>query len=615
MKQFLTVLLCLLLCGCYPRQQADSAETAPQVPDESVTVGMYDPNHPMESRYPGEIRGYPLTQRKVHGLCAFGEDILTLSGQDNTTLMVLSGDDLHQVGARTVGFELTQKDPSLQIHSGSISYYDPRRQETVVLDHRLQEIRTIAVPQEISGKPILSYDTGTLYYCTPWSVVAWDLESGIRRTVREIQYAGQELTALHWGDTVLACTVTDENQSKLLLLSAENGMEQHVLPEEAMLETTNSGYFLARYDGFLNLMIFSGNAFEKQMLLPKVPADSQFYLEQNHAVVTVCAQSDGTALDCYDLETGRLQTSVMLDKFQIPKAMVNCSDHAIYILVYDPAADCDTIYRWDIPAPASDIAENTVYTFPYYGNGIPDPEALEQCRELACSIGRKYGITICIGEEACLVQPWDYQFTPEELAPVLERELQLLEQRLSQYPEQFLQQTAEHFSGLTICLVRKISGNAAEASSLTSPTGIQFFQNNHAYVAITTGKHAEQALYHELYHAMETRILTKSSALDQWEALNPVDFTYGNTESMEIYLQGQTRAFADRYSMSAPKEDRARILENAMLPGNEDLFRSEYMQRKLAVICQGIREAYGLKKAPEVLPWEQYLVTPLTPSP
>lgn len=613
MKQFLTVLLCLLLCGCYPRQQADSIETAPQVPGESVTVGMYDPDHPMESRYPGEIRGYPLTQRKVHGLRAFGEDLLTLSGQDNTTLMVLSGDDLHQIAARTVGFELTQENPSLQIHSGSMSYYDPRRQETVVLDHRLQEIRTIAVPQEISGNPILSSDAGTLYYCTPWSVVAWDLENGIRRTVREIQYTDQELTALHREDTVLACTVTDGNQVKLLLLSAENGMEQHVLPTEAMLETTDSGYFFARYDGFLNLMIFSGNASEKQMLLPKVPADSQYYLEQNHAVATVCAQSNGTVLDYYDLETGRLQTSVMLDKFQTPKAMVNSTDYAVYVLVYDPAADCDTIYRWDIPAPASDISGDAVYTFPYNGKDTSGPETLEPCRELAQSIGRKYGITISIGEDACIVQPWDYQFTPEDLAPVLERELVLLEQRLSQYPEQFLQQTAKQFSGLTICLVRKISGNA-DTGSLTSPTGIQFFQDDHAYVAITTGKHAEQALYHELYHAMETRILTKSSALDQWKALNPVDFTYGNTESMEIYLQGQTRAFADRYSMNAPKEDRARILENAMLPGKEDLFRSEYMQRKLTAICQGIREAYGLKKAPEVLPWEQYLITPLSPS-
>ena len=37
------------------------------------------------------------------------------------------------------------------------------------------------------------------------------------------------------------------------------------------------------------------------------------------------------------------------------------------------------------------------------------------------------------------------------------------------------------------------------------------------------------------------------------------------------------------------------------------------MQRKLTALCQGIREAYGLKKLEETLPWEQYLSTPLSP--
>ena len=176
-----------------------------------------------------------------------------------------------------------------------------------------------------------------------------------------------------------------------------------------------------------------------------------------------------------------------------------------------------------------------------------------------------------------------------------------------------MQDTAAHFDGLTVCLVRKISGRA-EAGSLPSPTGIQFLEDNRAFVAITTGKHAEQALYHELYHVMETHVLTKSAALDQWESLNPVDFSYGDQNIPDVYLQGQTRAFADRYSTGAPKEDRGRIFENAILPSREGLFRSEYMQRKLSALCLGIREAYGLKKYPEALPWEQYLVTPIIPT-
>jgi hypothetical protein len=66
--------------------------------------------------------------------------------------------------------------------------------------------------------------------------------------------------------------------------------------------------------------------------------------------------------------------------------------------------------------------------------------------------------------------------------------------------------------------------------------------------------------------------------------------------------------------MSFPKEDRARIMEYAMLPGNEGMFRASVMQAKLKKLCLGIREAFELEDAPEVFLWEQYLDRPLGPT-
>ena len=63
--------------------------------------------------------------------------------------------------------------------------------------------------------------------------------------------------------------------------------------------------------------------------------------------------------------------------------------------------------------------------------------------------------------------------------------------------------------------------------------------------------------------------------------------------------------------MSFPKEDRARIMEYAMMPDNAACFESEIMQKKLRQLCLGIREAFGLKKSTEVFIWEQYLNEPL----
>ena len=48
-------------------------------------------------------------------------------------------------------------------------------------------------------------------------------------------------------------------------------------------------------------------------------------------------------------------------------------------------------------------------------------------------------------------------------------------------------------------------------------------------------------------------------------------------------------------------------MEYAMLPGQEDLFRTAAMQRKLAAICSGIREAYSLEGHTDTFLWEQYL--------
>ena len=116
---------------------------------------------------------------------------------------------------------------------------------------------------------------------------------------------------------------------------------------------------------------------------------------------------------------------------------------------------------------------------------------------------------------------------------------------------------------------------------------------------------------------METHILGNSIALDQWAKLNPVDFAYdydylanAQRDGSE-FLQPDTRSFVDTYSMSYPKEDRARIFEYAMTAGNASLFAASPLQYKLKMLCQGIREAFGLKKSPENFPWEQYLNQPM----
>ena len=612
MKHLTVVLLCLLLCGCGRQTSTPPPEVLPET-QAATMAGMYDPDHPMEKAYPGQVRAYPLTLRKVRGIRSAGKDVLVLSGYGSTRLTLLTGEDLQEKAGLNLNFSLDPEDPSLQVHETAISYFDLVSLETVVLDFSLRETRRITGPEGLSGKPILSEDGKTLYYCTGWSVVAWDLESGIRRTLKELSYESQELTALHLKDQILECSIRHNGGTTKLLLSADQGLEISSLPEGAALYTRDNRYFTVFPGGYQTLLIYADTDTAPNLLLPEENWHQEYYLSEDHAAVILRSCETGNRLDYYELNTGILRASILLEELQTPKAIANSKDHAVYILTYDPEADCDILYRWDVLRQTPDPSNVTSCKTEYHSADNPDMEKLSQCREYARSIGEKYGIQVRIWEDALAVQPWDYQFQPEHLVPVLQKELDLLDKRLAQYPEDVLQQTTDHFSGLTICLVRQINGTE-DGHSLNAAIGIQFFEDNHAYVVITTGKHSRQALYHELYHVMETHLLTESTALDQWDSLNPAGFVYGSIpEKPDVYLQGQTRAFVDRYSMSASKEDRARILEYAMLPGKEEIFRSEYMQRKLRTICEGLRDAYNLEKSPGVLPWEQYLVNPLTP--
>ena len=213
-------------------------------------------------------------------------------------------------------------------------------------------------------------------------------------------------------------------------------------------------------------------------------------------------------------------------------------------------------------------------------------------------------------------EPYDYDLEYEHMVGVLQRELELLDRNLSRYPEGFLSTLASRFDGITICIVRSLTGTA-EAGSLTSADGIQFLNGYRAYIALAAPHNTEYALYHEMCHLIDTVVITESGAYDRWDELNPQDFTYdfdyiaNQTRDGSAYLQESNRYFIDTYSMSFPKEDRARILEYAMKSDRASFFRSEIMQKKLRKLCEGIREAFDLKNSAEVFCWEQYLNEPI----
>jgi len=611
MRRLALLFLCLLLCGCAQKQtvpQFTPSETAvsPLQPELSAPAG-----HTVEQHAGGAVTVFPANAPRILGIRALGSQLLLFSGEEATVLSLLDKDGHTILGSARLGCRLDSRDPSLQFYPDAFSYYDPVSAQTVIMDADLKELRRISAPEGLVGVPLLTSDHKTMYYCTEAGLRAWEPDTGLQRLVTGMAYDTQILTGLFRNDSLLQCTVSDNGRERVLFLSAENGRQLGC--HEGPLEFTDSGsgFGAVFREGCLSSLVFGAWGSAPSALTPAEPNAAPYFLEQLCAAVTISETGDQQILfDYYDLSSGLRRAALTLSSSHYPIAMEDTADGSVYILMAGRESGCDVLYRWD--TEIRKVNDTAVYTGPHYTAQAPDTEGLARCRAYAEAIGRRHGISVRIWEDALASAPWDYALEAEHLVPVLERELRLLDERLSLYPEGFFAQTASHFSSLTISLVRRLTGTA-HTGSLETAGGIQHMMGRDAHVVIAVGDPTGQALYHELFHVMDTHLLTLSGAFDRWEELNPAGFSYdydyaaNAARDSGIYLQPQSRYFVDTYSMSFPREDRARIMEYAMLPGNEALFQSDAMQRKLKALCDGIREAYGLRESPETFLWEQYL--------
>lgn len=594
--------LALLLCGCGPKEPVSTTETEPA----PASSGYYVPGSNAERQTSGAIRACPLDLPDAYGMRILGEDLLVLSRDGTTVLTVLTGDSLTPAASMQLSFLLNEDE--LYSYGEDILFFDPDAREIKMLDRNLNVINTLAVPDDLVGTPVLSQDRTALYYCTADALRAWDLDSGIRRCVKEMDHESQSVRALHCNDNILECTIQDGDIIRHLFLSSEDGSLLHQHDGEIDLQTRGEAFYAAFPSGAVQALAF-GEA-SVSALTPEDLFSRTFFLPAQHAAVSVSFPSEGLLrLSYYDLESGIQKACAQWDTAYGPKDIQSSQNH-IYLLGFDENDNQDVIYRWDpeLQSPADGIC----HIGPYHSRENPDTEGLARCQTYANVIGQQHGIQIKIGKDAAAVQPWDYDLEAEFLVPLLEYQLHQLEKWLSHYPDSMLADTASHFSSLTICLVRSIHGSP-ESGSLDKANGIQFFDDGDAYVALCPGPGAQQALYHELFHVMETHIWVFGNSLDRWLELNPSGFRYdysyitNKTRDSGVYLRGESRAFVDTYSMSFPKEDKARVMEYAMLPGQEALFRAPILQDKLQCLCQGLREAYGLEDSPEAFLWEQYL--------
>lgn len=605
------LLIAAVLTGC--AAQASSVQDASGVSQGAVTesVSLYDPNSAVEADTQGAVRSFPLGGACYEELFFLGDNLALLAcEEDSTTMVTLSPETGNVLSSARFPFRVSTADPSFLCLNGGFSVYDPAGNEIHRFDGNLQPLTGIPAPEDITGPPILSADGTTLYYCTPTAIRALDISSGISRVIKEAAYPGQVLSGLHAQETVLYCTYAEEDGQHALFLSTQNGSTLYLGQDVRQLITTASRHYALLQQGNQTAWVFGDGEGTKQMLL----TDSEIQiLPQMHSAIEISRVSDRmVSLDCISLDTGYRTASVRLPSGVLPAGFTASDNGRIWFLGDDPNDGGSVLYCWD-PA-LSAIADRENHVTAYSPRSAPDTEAISQCAEYAQSLSSRYGIEILVYEQAVQVQPQHCRLTHEHQAPVIMKELKQLDKGLGGYPEGFLQTIEGRFDGLTICLVRSLSGSCGPQEAAD---GLQFWDGNHAYIALAPGAGSQRALYHGLCHLIDTIVLNTCSAYDTWNQLNPTgfeydyDYTANSQRNSTAYLLDTNRYFVDMFSMSFPKEDRARIMEYAMTPGNEGLFQTDAMQSKLTTLCWGIREAFGLEDREETFLWEQYLHTPL----
>ena len=620
------VLMMLLLCGCESPPVLEVPTEEPTVPPSSVTEpteapGLYDPGSPMEQATQGAVHIFPLDTRQAAGIRFMGEDILLFSGNHRTRLTRLTGDHLQIAAEVNLTCLLDPDDPAVTVDENGITYFDPLTRELVFLDAQLQEQKRIPLNLDHLGNLGLSPDRHHLYYLTEDTLRVLDLENGANRILSQLSFPQQRLEALHRNGAVIECSaVYTDGSWNSLFFCAETGELLYETPDDLELWTSGDFYFTARPDGWYQELISGSDHFGPSLLVPPGTYSGLEPIPEMRSLLLYEVSDNGTSLDCYDLESGVHSYRLILPGSYYPvSAQPNPSGDMLWFLSYDSQAQTDILCSWQLNQTAT--GDTASYLQSRYSRNTPDETGLAACAALAEELSQRHGIEIRIWEDAVSVQPWDYTLVSEYQVPLIKSCLKELDRVLSNYPAGFLEKAAsETGSGrLILCLVRSIVGNT-DTGALETATGLQFWDDRtNAYLAITPDHAMEQNLYHELFHILDSRVLSSCAAYDDWNKLNPEGFSYDNSYTANLLRSdwelttGDTQSFIDLYSMSYAKEDRARIMEYAMLPGQAHLFQTDVMQAKLRQLCWGIRVAFDLELFPDSLPWEQYLTESLMP--
>ncbi len=598
-RLLLIVLAALLLAGCGGRKNP-SPEDSGDTSQTEETLGLYIPGSSVEQQSGGAVRAYGLEDDTYFDISAMGSHLLVL-GQKGLT--VLSGEQ----GTVTATLKTDEIRPNsvTDIAATGFAYYLPNSRQVVVLNPQLQKVTQVELPKEIVDNPCISIVKNEVFYSTGSEIRALNMTTGISRLIRQQTTVSQSLLGAYFDGTVLLCRFTDESGGESrAFISAETGQTVSPCTVDVTMQTYGTQYFAFWQDGTMVQNAFGAKDTESKSLLTPYPdADAQggrAAVPTANGMVDHAMTEGGLELTFYDLATGKCTAQTVLPGVQSPIAFYGWNNR-LWMLATDGEKTRHALYSWDMSA--TPVEDETDHTGPVYTAENPNAEGLAQCRTLADTYQKDYGVKILLWQDA-VKNAGSYTLTPEHHPQVIQKMLEELQPLLAQFPEKFLLKTVEA-GWIRICLVRDTG---------TDAQWVQFWDKKDCWVILSARADIVPAMLQAMAYGVDSHVLGNSREFDNWTDLNPEGFEYSYKDTAEgyaEYLAGETRAFTDAKAMTYPLEDRCRVFYHAMLPDNAAVFQAPVMQEKLLRLCTGIREAYSLQKKTDTYPWEQYLQTSL----
>ena len=245
---------------------------------------------------------------------------------------------------------------------------------------------------------------------------------------------------------------------------------------------------------------------------------------------------------------------------------------------------------------------------------IPEPSQMEaQVQSRVEALEQEYGLNILVGQDTDVIF---YDFEVEQVTDwtdILDA-LDTLEDALQDYPEGFFRQL--RYGDVQRTEIHLV-GDLISVSDEYSDSYVAFVQEEYdSHVMVVDIYLADQgAYYHEFSHIVDSFLewdaMQREDALfsdEIWCSLNPSWFSgYSYSYSWEQNVQDYS-CFIDSYSTINPTEDRARVLEHAMLSYGDPFFEvGTVLTEKLDYYCRCIRDAFDTTLWPDTVLWEQYL--------